>query len=96
MNVFDETMLPRITREELFDKVLADFDKSLEYFSKTEETPQLGLVNADAVQTIKSRVALYAACAADAAKSNLYENLSGSEESKQYIALKKARHTIIK
>lgn len=89
MNVFDETMLPRIGREELFDKILADFDKSIEYFGKTEETPQLGLVNVDAVQAIKSRVALYAACASDAAKNRTYENLSGTEESKALFRFQK-------
>lgn len=82
MTVFDETMLPRMNREELFDKMLADCDKSIELFTASGVKPQIGLVNADAVRIIKSRIALYAACAADAAKSGLYERLNGEEKTK--------------
>lgn len=82
MNIFDETMLPRMKREELYDKILEDFDKAIELFNLSGVTPQLGLVNANAVQTIKSRVALYAACAADASKNGTYDQLNAPDEAK--------------
>ncbi|MCC8172712.1 MAG: RagB/SusD family nutrient uptake outer membrane protein, partial [Parabacteroides sp.] len=82
MTVFDETMLPQMGREELFDKILADCDKSIELFTASGVKPQIGLVNVDAVRVIKSRIALYAACAADASKSGLYERLNGEEKTK--------------
>jgi hypothetical protein len=72
-------MIPRSTREELFDFILADLDKSVEYFQASGVTPILGLVNIDAVYTFKSRVALYAACAAEASEKKTFASLSGDK-----------------
>ncbi len=82
MNVFDETMIPQNTREEVFTQILSDYDKALELFSKVTSASQLGLINADAVQILKSRAALTAACAAEASAKGVYEGLSGSAKSK--------------
>lgn len=88
LNVFEETMLPRNSREEVFDQILADYDKALELFQNTE-APTLGLINTDAVQVLKSRAALTAACAAEASATGLYGRLSGSEESKALFKFSK-------
>lgn len=82
MTVFDETMVPQLNRELLFDKILADMDKAIELLTQSGVKPQLGLITVDAIQTIKSRIALYAACAADASKNGTYEKLNGSEATK--------------
>jgi hypothetical protein len=82
MDVFDETMLTQNTREEVFTQILSDYDKSLELFSKVTSVATLGLLNADIVQTLKSRAALAAACAASASEKGIYDALSGSAESK--------------
>lgn len=82
LTVYDETMIPRSTREQLFDYILKDLDASIASFAKSQETIQLGLVNGDAAQVLKSRVALYAACAAEASKAGTYEKLNAAEESK--------------
>lgn len=93
MTVFDETMLPQNSREEVFDQILADYDKALECFSKTSAKPTLGLLNADAVQVLKSRTALTAAAAASGAAKGLFSNLAGSAESKAlYQFTKDANH----
>lgn len=34
MTIFDETMLPQNSREEVFDQILSDYDKALELFKK--------------------------------------------------------------
>lgn len=82
MTVYDETMLPRNTREEVFTQILSDYDKALACFAKATPNPMLGLINADVVQVLKSRAALTAACAADASAKGVYDKLSGSAESK--------------
>ena len=82
MTIFDETMLPQNSREEVFDQILSDYDKALEYFKQTTAAPALGLINESAVQVLKSRSALAAACAAEASAKGLYDKLSGSAESK--------------
>ena len=93
MTIFDETMLPQNSREEVFDQILADYDKALEYFKQTTATPALGLINESAVQVLKSRSALAAACAAEASAKGLYDKLSGSAESKTlYKFSKNANH----
>lgn len=93
MTIFDETMLAQNTREEVFDQILADYDKSLEYFGKMTSKPTLGLINADAVQVLKSRAALTAACAAAASSKGLYDKLAGSDKSKAlYRFTKDANH----
>lgn len=82
LTVMDETMIPRCTRQELFDYILKDLDTAADYFTKTTNTPQLGMITPDAVQTFKSRVALYAACAAEASEKGLYESMNAEAESK--------------
>lgn len=72
LTITDETFLPRIKREELFDKILDDLTKSAEYFKEYGGTPSAGMVNANAVEAFRSRVALYAACAAEASAKGLY------------------------
>lgn len=93
MTIFDETMLPQNSREEVFDQILSDYDKALEYFKQTTVAPTLGLINEAAVQVLKSRTALTAACAAEASANGLYDKLSGSAESKAlYKFSKNANH----
>lgn len=93
MTIFDETMLPQNKREEVFDQILSDYDKSLELFKKVPSQPTLGLINADAVQILKSRTALTAAAAAEASAKGLYDQLNGSAESKaMYKFTKDAKH----
>lgn len=93
MTIFDETMLPQNKREEVFDQILSDYDKSLELFKKVPGQPTLGLINADAVQILKSRTALTAAAAAEASAKGLYDQLNGSAESKaMYKFTKDAKH----
>lgn len=93
MTIFDETMLPQNSREEVFDQILSDFDKSLEYYTKVTAKPTLGLLNADAVQVLKSRTALTAAAAAEASAKGMYDKLGGSAESKAlYKFSKDAKH----
>ena len=82
LTVFDETMLPRNSREEVFDQILSDYDKALEHFAKTTNKPALGYINADAVQVLKSRAALTAANAAEASAKGVYDKLTASAESK--------------
>lgn len=82
LNVMDDTMIPRSTRQELFEFILSDLDKSIAYFQQSGLTPELGKVGRNAAELVKSRVALYAACAADASKNGLYDRLAGGEESK--------------
>lgn len=82
LGVMDDTMIPRSSREELFDFILTDLDKSISFFKASEAAPELGKINIHAVELVKSRVALYAACAADASQSGLYDKLSGDEKAK--------------
>ena len=70
----DDTYLPQTKRETLFDNMLADLDKSLEYFQAYGGTPDVGMVNADVVNAFKSRVALYAANAAEASTTGIYSD----------------------
>lgn len=90
LGVMDETMIPRSTRQELFDFILSDLDKAISYFEESGTTPELGKVGVNAAEVVKSRVALYAACAADAGSNGLYDKLPGSDESK---ALFRFTHT---
>ena len=82
MTVFDETMLPRNSREEVFTQILSDYDKALEHFALAGTKPPLGLINTDAVQVLKSRAALTAANASEASANGVYDKLNGSAESK--------------
>lgn len=66
LNITDETYLPRTKREVIFDNILANLDKSVELFKAANVAHTVGMVNEDVANAFKSRVALYAACAADA------------------------------
>lgn len=90
LTVNDETLLPRDSREFLFDKILADLDKAAELFTASGETPLRGLANLDIVNSMKSRAALYAACAAEAHENGTYANLSGTAEEKAIYAFDKS------
>lgn len=90
LSVKDETMIPRSTREQLFDYMLKDLDSSVEHFTNSGLTPTLGLVNLNAAQVFKSRVALYAACAAEASVKGTFESLNASAESKALFKFTKS------
>lgn len=93
MGIFDETMLPQNSREEIFDQILSDYDTALDYYKTVTKKPTIGLLNADAVQVLKSRAALTAACAAEASAKGVYDKLSGSEDIKAlYKFSKDAKH----
>lgn len=68
----DETFLPRAKREELFDKMLDDLTLAANHFAAYGGAPERGMVNADIVVAFRSRVALAAACAAEASAKGLY------------------------
>lgn len=72
LTITDETFLPRANREVLFDNILSDLTQAAKYFEAFGATPTRGLVNADVVEAFRSRVALYAACAAAASANGLY------------------------
>lgn len=72
LTINDETFLPRIKREQLFDNILSDLTEAAKYFAAYGGTPDRGMVNADVVEAFRSRVALYAACAAEASAKGLY------------------------
>ena len=72
LNLNDETFLPRAKREYVFDQILANLDKSVEYFDLTTNAPELGRINKNVAYAFKSRVALYAACAAEGSAKNLF------------------------
>ena len=66
LNITDETYLPQTKREVVFDNILANLDKSIEYFEAADVAHTVGMVNKDVANAFKSRVALYAANAAEA------------------------------
>lgn len=66
LTIEDETYLPRTKRETIFDNILDDLQKSVDYFKAYGGTHTLGMVNEDVANAYISRVALYAANAADA------------------------------
>lgn len=72
LNINDNTYIPQAKREDLFDNMLADLNKSLEYFKAYGGKADIGMVNADVVNAFISRVALYAADAADASAKGIY------------------------
>ena len=74
LNLNDDTFLPREKREVVFDNILANLDKSIEYFGQTTLKPEVGRVSKDVANAYKSRVALYAACAAEASAKNLFSD----------------------
>lgn len=93
LDVNDDTMIPRTSREKLFDLILDDLTTSATHFAATGEKQQRGLVNIHAANTLKSRVALYAACAASASQQSLYDNLPGSAETKALFKFTKTPDT---
>ena len=74
LNVTDETFLPLEKREVIFDNILANLDKSIEFFEAADVPHTIGMVNKDVANGYKSRIALYAACAADASAKNLHNS----------------------
>ncbi|MBQ8888473.1 MAG: RagB/SusD family nutrient uptake outer membrane protein [Bacteroidaceae bacterium] len=66
LNITDETYLPRTPRETIFDNILANLDTSVQYFNAAGVAHTTGMVNEDVANAFKSRVALYAANAAEA------------------------------
>lgn len=82
LTITDNTMIPRSSREELFEFMLADLDRAIALFKESGLKPAKGLANESAAELAKSRIALYAACAADASAKGLYDKLSGDESVK--------------
>ncbi len=72
LTINDETYLPRTKREIIFDNILADLQKSVEYFEAYGGAHTIGMVNEDVANAYISRIGLYAANAADASAKNLY------------------------
>lgn len=70
----DETFLPQSKREVVFDNILGNLDKAVEYFNNSSLNSELGRINKDVANAYKSRVALYAACAAEASAKNLFSD----------------------
>lgn len=66
LNITDETYLPQTKREVVFDNILENLDKSVTYFETAGVAHTVGMVNEDVANAFKSRVALYAANAAEA------------------------------
>ncbi len=79
LTVFDETFLPRIKREALFDNMLSDLDNAILHLKINTVTPDIGIVNVAVAQAFKSRVALFAGCAAEASENGIhsYDDPSG-------------------
>lgn len=86
LNITDETYLPRTKREVIFDNILDNLDKSVAYFKEAGVAHTVGMVNEDVANAFKSRVALYAACAADA--SGFYKD----DKEGLFVFEKKASH----
>ena len=74
LTIDDETYLPQDKREDIFDNILADLNESIKYFEAYAGNPDLGMVHKNAAKAFVSRVALYAANAAEASAKNLYTN----------------------
>ena len=74
LNLNDDTFLPRSKREVVFDNILSNLDKAVEYFGQTTMKGEIGRINKDVANAYKSRVALYAACAADASAKGLFKD----------------------
>lgn len=74
LSLTENTYLERAKRETLFDNILADLDKSMEYFDQMSGTPDVGMVNKNVAEAFKSRVALYAADAAAASAKGIYSD----------------------
>lgn len=90
LDITDDTMIPRTSREKLFDYMLGDLTTSVDHFTKAGTKPQRGLVGLNAANTLKSRIALYAACAASASQQGIYDKLQGSNETKALFKFTKS------
>ena len=74
LNLGDDTFLPQTKREVVFDNILANLNTALEFFSGSNKNSEMGMVNKNVVNAFMSRVALYAANAAEASAKNLYKD----------------------
>ncbi len=72
LTVEDETYLPQNKREEIFDNILSDLNESVAFFEKSDGRSEIGMVNKNVTTAFISRVALYAANAADASAKGIY------------------------
>lgn len=72
LNVTDDTYLPRTKREAIFDNIISDLQESVRLFEAYGGKPSTGMVNKDVANAFISRVALYAANAAEASAKNIY------------------------
>lgn len=77
LNVTDDTYLPRTKREAIFDNILSDLQESVRLFEAYGGKPSTGMVNKDVANAFISRVALYAANAAEASAKNIYTDDAG-------------------
>ncbi|MEG0456240.1 MAG: RagB/SusD family nutrient uptake outer membrane protein, partial [Bacteroides sp.] len=89
LSITDETFLPRIKREQLFDNMLADLTQAATHFAAFGGKPLRGMVDANVVEAFRSRVALAAACAAEASAKGLY---SFDDKGKLFTFDKAASH----
>ncbi|MDD4776956.1 MAG: RagB/SusD family nutrient uptake outer membrane protein [Fermentimonas sp.] len=74
LTIDDDTYLPQSKREVVFDNILADLNESIKYFEGFVGNSEVGMINKDVSKAFISRVALYAANAADASAKNLYKD----------------------
>lgn len=72
LTINDETYLPQDKREKIFDNILGDLNESIKYFESYGGSPAVGMVNKNVVNAFISRVALYAANAAEASAKGIY------------------------
>lgn len=93
LTVDDETMIPRSSREASFDFVLGDLDAAIAQFKAAGTEPEKGYVGLNAAYTFKSRVALYAACAAEASEKGTYNSVITKEEERALMTFSKASST---
>lgn len=93
LTVDDETMIPRSSREASFDFVLNDLDAAIAQFKTAGAEPERGYVGLNAAYAFKSRVALYAACAAEASEKGTYNSVITKAEERALMSFTKASST---
>lgn len=74
LTINDETYLPRTKREVIFDNILQDLTDAAADYSASGATHTIGMINEDVINSFKSRVALYAANAAEASAKGIYSD----------------------
>lgn len=74
LTIDDDTYLPQNKREEIFDNILSDLNESVKYFDAYGGSTEVGMINKNVATAFTSRVALYAANAADASTKNLHSD----------------------